>query len=172
LPLFVAARSAHESRNWRRYFDFFGVTPEQSEALMRAVPKILGDEPMTRKQLATALGRHLRAPELGRRLLASSWGSLWKPSAWRGDLCFGPDDGRKPTFVRPTEWLGQWRSIEPCAALQAVARRYLLAYGPATPDNFAEWWGLRLTPARKLFQSIADELEPVEVEGWRASALR
>ncbi len=53
-----------------------------------------------------------------------------------------------------------------------MARRYLQAYGPATVEEFAQWWGLRLTPARKLFRSLEAGLEPVEVEGWPAFALR
>jgi hypothetical protein len=43
-----------------------------------------------------------------------------------------------------------------------MARRYLRAYGPAKPEDFARWWELRLVPARKLFQSIEDELEEAE----------
>lgn len=54
-----------------------------------------------------------------------------------------------------------------------MARRYLQVYGPATPDDFAFWWGrVRKAFPRKLFQSIAEELEEVDVERWRALALR
>lgn len=172
LPLYVAARSMHADRNWLKYFTYYGITPAQYEAFLAAVPQVLGSEPMTREQLAAALARHIGAPELRRLLLSSSWGSLWKPSALRGDLCFGPNQGRNVTFVRPGQWIGKWQSVEPHLALQEIARRYLRAYGPATPEDFARWWELRIVPARKLFQSIEDELEEVDVEGWRALALR
>jgi uncharacterized protein YcaQ len=172
LPLYVAARSMYESRNWLKYFTYYGITQTQYEAFIAAVPQILGSEPMTREQLATAVAKHIGAPELGRLLLSSSWGSLWKPSAWRGELCFGPNQGRNVTFVRPSQWIGRWQSVEPYLALQEMARRYLRAYGPATPEDFALWWGLRIVPARKLFQSIEGELEAVDVEGWHALALR
>ncbi len=176
-PLYVAARSVQDTRNWLKYFTYFGIPPAQYDAILTAVPQVLGSEPMTREQLAAALARHLGAPEIGTRLLSSSWGSLWKPSAWRGDLCFGPNQGRSATFVNPWEWFGgKLRSarqlVEPYAALQEIARRYLRAYGPATPELFARWWELGIVPARKLFQSIEDELEAVEVEGRRALALR
>jgi hypothetical protein len=174
LPLYVAARSVYEARNWLKYFTYFGITPAQYEAFLAAVPQVLGSEPMTREQLATAVAKHIRAPELGRRLLSSSWGSLWKPSAWRGDLCFGPNRGQNVTFVRPSQWLSHWQSVEPYPALQEIARRFLRAYGPATPEGFARWWdgGGGIGPARKVFQSLGDELQTVEVEGWRAVALR
>ncbi|HVF99789.1 MAG TPA: crosslink repair DNA glycosylase YcaQ family protein, partial [Chloroflexia bacterium] len=130
-------------------------------------------------QLARAVARHTGAPELERLLLASSWGSLWKPSAWRGDLCFGPNQGRNVTFVNPRRWLGpdtgrDAQPLEPHSALQETARRYLRAYGPATPEDFARWWdgSAGIVPAKKLFRSIEDELEAVDVEGWHALALR
>jgi hypothetical protein len=178
LSLYVAARRTHDDRNWLKYFTYYGLTSAQYEAFIAAVPQVLGSEPVTREQLASALAQHIGVPELG-RLLLSSWGSLWKPSAFRGDLCFGPSQGQKVTFVRPGEWLGvnakqDWQSVEPYAALQEVARRYLRAYGPATPEDFARWWdgGARIVPAKKLFKSIEDELEAVDVEGWHALALR
>ena len=173
LPLYAAARSAQEGRNWLKYFTYYGITPAQFDAFIAAVPQVLGSEPMTRDQLATAVAKHIKAPELGKLLLTSSWGSLWKPSALRGDLCFGPNQGRNVTFVRPSEWIGEWESpVDPYPALQEMARRYLRAYGPATPEDFAHWWELGIVPARKLFRSIEDELETVEVESRQAAALR
>ncbi len=55
-----------------------------------------------------------------------------------------------------------------------MIRRYLRAYGPATAEDFARWcWdGGGRIQAKKLFQSMKDELEEVDVEGWRAVALR
>ena len=181
LPLYVAARSTQDDRKWLKYFTYFGFTPAQYEAFIAAVPQVLGGEPMTRKQLAEAVARHIGAPELGKMLLASSWGSLWKPSAWRGDLCFGPNQGQNFTFVRPSQWIGnaeknKWQSVEPYMALQEIARRYLRAYGPSTPEDFSRWWaggfGFGIGPAKKLFRSMEGELEAVDVEGWRAFALR
>jgi hypothetical protein len=174
LPLYVAARSTHDDRNWLAYFTYFGMTEAQSEAFKAAVPQVLGNEPMTREELATAVAEHIGAPEVGRILVSSSWGSLWKPSALRGDLCFGPSRGRNVTFIRPGAWIGEWHPVEPEQALQEIARRYLRAYGPANPEDFARWWdgSSQLTHAKKLFRSIEDELEAVDVEGWHALALR
>src|SRR3954470_21677481 len=143
LALYVAARSVYEARNWLAYFYYFGISEAQYHAFMAAVPQVLGDEPMTREALAAEVAQRLDDPELTEKLLASSWGSLWKPSAWRGDLCFGPNQGRNVTFVRPAAWLGvpeDRHQMEPYEALQEVGRRYLSAYGPAIPENFARWW--------------------------------
>ena len=174
LPLYVAARRYHDGRNWVGYFAYYGVPQAQYEALLAAIPEVLGSEPLTREQLATAVAERVGAPELRDLMLASSWGSPMKPSAFRGDLCFGPSQGANVTFVRPSAWLGPQAPVEPYPALQEMARRYLRAYGPATPEDFARWWegGAGLALARKLFRSLGDELAPVEVEGWPAFALR
>lgn len=176
LPLYIAARSVDEPRNWVGYFEYYGVTESQLETYLTVAPEILSSEPITKEQFAAALLDRTGSAELHSLVLTKGWGTPLKPLAWRGELCFGPNQGQNVTFVRPRQWigaqLGDWQPVEPHAALQEIARRYFRAYGPATVREFADWWGLRLTPARKLFQSLQDELEPVEVEGWSALALR
>jgi hypothetical protein len=174
LPLYVAARRQHDSRNWAGYFAYYGITPAQQEAFLSAVPQVLGAAPMTRQQLADAIASQTGVSALRELILTSGWGSPLKPSAFRGDLCFGPSQGQNVTFVNPRAWIGSWSSIEPETALQEIVRRYLHAYGPATIADFALWWwgGGGKTTAKKTFKSIEDELEEVDVEGWRAIALR
>jgi hypothetical protein len=129
--------------------------------------------PLTRQQLATAVAERTGLAHVREFLLSLSWGTPLKPLAFRGELCFGPSQGQQVTFVNPRAWFDTWKEIDPHLALQHMARRYLHAYGPATPDDFAFWWGrVRKALPRKLFQSIADELQEVDVEGWRAVALR
>lgn len=171
LPLYVAARSLYSTRNWPYFFAYYGVPQKLYEAYLDVAPEILSDQPLTREQLAAAVGERLHSPDLQELVSAKGWGTALKPLAWRGDLCFGPNSGRNVTFVRPSAWLGAWQPLEPYAALQEMARRYLNAYGPATAEDFAAWWSLGLLPARKLFRSLAGELEPVDVEGWQAVAL-
>jgi Winged helix DNA-binding domain len=66
-----------------------GVPEEHFEAIVRLVPKALDGRPRTREELAERLAA-VGGPELRERLL-SGWGALLKPSAHRGDLCFGPN---------------------------------------------------------------------------------
>ena len=58
--------------------------------------------------------------------------------------------------------------MDGATALQEVFRRYLSAYGPATSRDFAQWFGIQPRDAADLPRRLADELEEVEVEGWRA----
>lgn len=173
LPLYVAARDWHATSAWSNYFAEFGLTtPAQQEAFLAAVPHVLEQGPMTRQQLADAVAKQTGISQVRNLIISANWGSPLKPSAYRGDLCFGPSQGQNVTFVNPKTWVGgTWKSIEPMQALKHIAQLYLQAYGPATPEDFARWWGGKITPAKKLFESMRNELEEVEVEGWRAFAL-
>ena len=139
LPLVVAARNAKASRYWPTYFASYGIFEPEYQALLAAVPQALGDIPMTREQLAVAVANHTGLDQLRTMLTESSWGTAFKPSAFGGDLCFGPTQGRNVAFVRPSAWLGEWREIDPSAALREVVRRYLSVYGPAAPQGFSRW---------------------------------
>jgi hypothetical protein len=172
LPLYVAACDWQHTARWSNYFAEFDLTPAQQEAFLSAIPHVLEQGPLTRLQLADAVAKHIGATRVRDLILSESWGSPLKPSAYRGELCFGPGQGQSATFMNPRTWIGEWQPIEPKLALQEIARRYLQAYGPATPEDFAFWWGYQKTFSRKLFQSIAEELEEVDVEGWQAFALR
>ena len=54
------------------------------------------------------------------------------------------------------------------AAPEDAARRFLGAYGPATPAGFAEWAGLAPAHAKRLWEALEDEL--VEIGSGREQA--
>ena len=169
LPLWVAAQGAleprHHSASWLRYF---GVTRGEAEALLAAIPHSLEGRALTREELAREVGRRTSSEALGEKL-RESWGALLKPAAFRGDLCFAPSDGRNVRFVRPQEWLGSWQEVSTDAGIAAVVRRYLAAYGPATREEFARWFGARsAAQAERLIRGLGDEVTPVDIEGSTA----
>lgn len=85
-------------------------------------------------------------------------------------LCFGPNRGAQVTFVRPDQWFPAWRPVDPAQAIREVLRRYLRAYGPATPAQFAQWFDLPVPAVRQLAESMGDQLDEVQVEGERMIA--
>ncbi len=97
---------------------------------------------------------------------AAQAGCIPRPSLFRSQ------QGQNVTFVQPRAWIGAWPAIDPEQALQEILRRFLAAYGPATIDEFARWFGLEPSKAKKLFRSLGDEASLVDVEGWQAYALR
>ncbi len=89
-------------------------------------------------------------------------------------LCQGPPQGSKITLARPDQWVERWEEVDEQESLREVCRRYLRTYGPATPKDFGEWFTSRQfkpADARALFDSIASELEVVDVEGHDAFVL-
>jgi hypothetical protein len=87
-------------------------------------------------------------------------------------LCFGPNRGRKVTYTNPRRWLPGFRPADEQTALAEIVRRYLYAYGPATPQQFAQWLAAPRRWATELFDSLSGELQHVEVDGalaWLAT---
>ncbi|MBP2471317.1 hypothetical protein JOF53_000189 [Crossiella equi] len=92
------------------------------------------------------------------------WAQLLAPAAYRGVLCFGADRDRKTTYTSPLRW-GARPALEPAVAQAELLRRYLHAYGPATPAHFAQWLSTTRTWADQLFQANRDRLRPVRLHG-------
>ena len=96
-------------------------------------------------------------------------GPFLKPAAFRGQLCFGPSEGRYVRFTSPRRWLGEWDEPDPEKALREVTRRYLAAHSPATREDYARWWGgASPAGAQRLIEGLGDEVVEVEVEGSRS----
>ncbi|HYI44047.1 MAG TPA: crosslink repair DNA glycosylase YcaQ family protein, partial [Actinomycetota bacterium] len=51
-------------------------------------------------------------------------------------------------------------------------RRYLVAHGPATREEFARWWGFQPADARRVIESIENELTLVDRDGDKAYVLK
>jgi len=170
LSLMAAGRS-WERPSWQRYF---GVTPKQMDALRRAVRVALEGGPLTRDELGTAISAQRGLRHVG-EALRSSWGTLLKPLAWQGDLCYGPSQGNRVTFMRPEDASPRWRGLpDPDQAAEVAMAAYLRAYGPATIDAFGHWlaggwFGKR--QLRTLFSALEQRLAEVEVDGERAHVL-
>jgi hypothetical protein len=169
LPLYVSALRARDNFLSPAWLKYMKLTAAEVEAMIAAIGDALDGRCLTREELADEVARRT-ATHLREHFL-SGWGSLLKPATYRGVLCFGPNRGRNVTFVRPDQWVAGWRTIDTGEALAAIARRYLAAYGPATHVDFAQWWAMGTGPARRVFQSLGDELAQVEVEGVRCWAL-
>lgn len=68
--------------------------------------------------------------------------------AQEGLLCFGPRDGKQPTFVLLEEWVPTQIHPPREEALARLATAYFRSHGPATLPDFAWWSGLLMKDAR------------------------
>jgi hypothetical protein len=156
---------------WQRAF---GLTLEELDQFTEAVGEALNGQVLTREQLMKAVARI--TGKASPQYAMNSWGTILRPAAFTGRLCFGPSEGQLVRFTRPDSWLGaDYRApLEARTAAEAVVRQYLAAYGPATAEDFARWWGGGgVGGARKWIAALGEEAAEVEVDGtpsWMLAA--
>ncbi len=169
-PLWQAALSNYRHYLRPAWLRYFGTTLRDHERLAEAIGEALRGVPLTRAQLAAEVQRRTRSRKLG-NLLLHSWGTMLKPAAYQGRLCFGPSAGQNVRFVHPAVWLRGNGSYDPQRALVEMARRFLAAHGPASREDLRRYWHVTVAQARKLFDAAG--AEAVEVEGeakWMLAA--
>lgn len=170
LSLLAAGRS-WERPSWQKYF---GLTPALMALFREAARDALGDRALSRDELIAAVSERRKLAHIADEL-RSGWGTLLKPLAWQGDLCFGPSRGNRVTFMRPEAASARWAGVpDPDDAAPIAATAYLTAYGPTTARSFGRWLASGRTPQRKLnewFHSLGDRLTEVDVDGERAYVL-
>jgi uncharacterized protein YcaQ len=186
LAIFVrgSARRAEKEIRWARGK---GVPNRVIDAAIDAALGVL-DQPLTRPEIAErvsrALGVRMRAAHGGgwghrKKIAAVPVGELAYPvvdllhlASARGVVCYGPNRGNEPTFVRADAWIPQWQDVPREQAEGLLLRWYLRAFGPATATDFAMWSGITLTDAREIWAREQADFAPVNVEGWPAAVLR
>ena len=150
----------------------YGLSASELENLIEVIGEVLDGQMLTREELAQRVGEKLGSKDLPERM-TGSWGSMLKPAAFRGELCFAPSSGRNVRFTRPQGWLRPGRPIESQKAMREVTRRYLGAYGPSTREDLSRWWGgFSAAKARKAFEALGDQALLVEVEGTESWMLK
>jgi hypothetical protein len=85
--------------------------------------------------------------------------------AQEGLLCFGPREGKQPTFVLLDDWVPESRHLERDDALAEIARRYFTSHGPATLMDFVGWTGLKITEGRQALEAVSKELHKETIKG-------
>ena len=145
----------------------------QTAAVVEAIADALADAELTVEELGDAVVERT-GTWAGERTMPAfqglwpRWRQATHTAAHRGVLCFGPDRGRTATYTNPHRWRPRFRPLDEDVALAELAQRWLHAYGPATPQQFARWLAAPPAWGAKLFETLGDALEPVTVAGERA----
>jgi hypothetical protein len=169
LPIYTAAMSTRWISVNRSWLKLIGLNEDALLKLVAEIGEAVDGTPVTREEIIKAVGKGHSVRVL--EALRSGWGGMLKPAARNGLLCFGPSRGQSVAFVRPEQWLGSWRKVDPEAALLEVARRYLRAFGPARKLDFARWWGNWPGVGTAAWAGLDSELAHVTIEGTRAQVL-
>jgi hypothetical protein len=164
-----------------------GVPSPKLEELVASVLEAL-EEPITQGELARAVSRATGNKLTHRK--GGGWGSRRKvpcvkvngidfPASYllhlagaRGVYCSGESRGSESTFVRADRWVPRWKDIPREEAEVLLLRRYLGAFGPSTPSDFAFWTGMFATDAKGIWSRGEPDMVEVDVEGEKAYALR
>ena len=169
LPLWCGALSALPSRT--TVPDVMRMTPEQTAEVIAAIGDALAEDDLTVDELTDEVVRRT-GPWAGDPVMPAfqgdwpRWRQAISDAANAGVLCYGPNRGRNTTYSNPH----RFKPFEPLPdekAITELLHRYLYAYGPATPQQFARW--LKTTPA--VVTPYFEDLPQVELAGepaWHA----
>ncbi|HEY2298547.1 MAG TPA: winged helix DNA-binding domain-containing protein [Jatrophihabitans sp.] len=144
----------------KRWADL-GITAQVLAQVEALAPELLSDGPLTRHEFAAQLRERRVIGEVEPQVPVH----LFVYLATVGLTCHTDGAG----FALLDEWLPD-AAIGPRGddALAELARRYFLAFSPATPADFTTWSGL---PSGRAVALIRDELTEVSVNGKRGYRL-
>ena len=149
------------------------LTPAQAEEIVDAIGQALEDAELTIDELDRAVV-DLVGAWAGDRVMPAfqdlwpRWRQAVGMAAHRGVLCFGPNKGRRVTYTNPRRWLPGFRPAPEDEAIGTVITRYLYAYGPATPQQFAQWIGAPPAWASDQFERHTRKLTKINFDGTSA----
>lgn len=124
-----------------------GVPASDVPGALKAVRLVLADGPLGRKALRDGLTRK------GIRTEGQAFIQIVGRASLEGLIVRGPMLGNEHGFVLTDDWLGTApKAASEDAALAELGRRYLLAHGPAQPEDLAKWGGVTLGAARRAFE--------------------
>ena len=154
-PVFIAGSQ-------RRRIEL-GLTEDVCARGMSVMREVLAEQgPLTRAEIVEQLAMR------GIVLEGQARPHLIGRAALEGIICLGPDRGAEPTYVLLRDWVELDPALPEKAALTELARRYLGAYGPVTPEDMAAWSGLPISSIRAAWREVAGQFMEVEVGGTAA----
>jgi hypothetical protein len=145
---------------WRRREEL-GLDEATYASAVSVLEAELAEGPKTRAEIDDVLVRH------GVRLKPKTQAAihLIQRAALEGRVCYGADRGRQKELVLLRAWVDVGPALDPDVALVEVARRYLAAFAPASPADFAKWSKLPMPLCRRAFAELDADLGEVRVWG-------
>ena len=133
------------------------------EAILTVVIKALTAGPATRNQVAQIVADEV-GPE-ARPWVDTGYYIVTKLLAYEGKVCFGPNIEGNASLVLTDHWLPKQPSIKKETAEDTILSRYLQCYGPATPQDFSAWSGLKMKIVSEIWVRNNTTLAEVTLNG-------
>lgn len=152
-------------RGMREFGEIAKMDPSQHdfEAILSAVTNALSDGPATREKVAQSVADEV-GPE-ARPWVDTGYYIVTKLLAYEGKVCFGPDMDGNVSLVLIDQWLPKQPRIEKEAAEDLILSSYLRSYGPATPQDFSAWSGLKMAIVKTIWERNHGHLSEVTLNG-------
>jgi hypothetical protein len=162
--LYIAAVKPSRLAGALRIMAKFGIEREEADALTLLIMEALSEAPRGRAAIAAAV--HSKVSKRVRSWMEKVWSIVRIPIA-EGMICYGSGEDNEICFIRVDRWLPKLKSkpISTVEAQCALFLKYLSAYGPATPADFAHWAGISMPEAKALPALLQSEL--AEIPGDR-----
>lgn len=165
---YLAIRASGRQWELPSWQETYALAPGDWPAFRETVRDAVVEGPLTRNELAVAVGRRrpFRAAAAG---LSSSSDTLLKSLMWQGDLCFGPardGEGTVQGLHRVARWAGL-PDIDDAGRWAVEA--YVRTYGPTSVDGVQYYLGAGLSAGRKALrgwlEDVSDRLVAVDIDG-------
>lgn len=94
--------------------------------------------------------------------------------AQTGYLCFGPLQGKQPTFALLSEWVPNMPEIPRTEALKRLTESYFISHGPATMQDLMWWSGITAAEIKVGLELAMPELTSLDIAGktyWMSRSL-
>jgi hypothetical protein len=166
-PLYIAALKSSRMAGALRIMAKFGIASDEAEALTALIMDALSPGPLGRPAITAAV-----RPKVSKRVRAwmeNVWSIVRVPVA-EGLICYGRGESKEISFIRVDRWLPKrkLKTFSETEAQCALFRKYLHAYGPATPADFSHWAGIPMQQAKTLPALLESEIE--QIAGDRKSS--
>ena len=154
---YLALRASSKMWELPSWTSYYGLAPEDWPRFREYVRNALAEGPLTRTELAAALGRSSRYRHLRSHVVDGN-DTLLKPLTWQGDMGLGPGRDGEVTFLRLDASPGWGGMPDLGEAGPRVVQAYLRAFGPATTEQIRDWLGAGLGVKRKAIAGWLDGL--------------
>jgi Winged helix DNA-binding domain len=169
--LYIAALRSSRMNAVLRIMAKFGIERDEADGLTALIMEALASGPLGRAAILVAV-----RPKVSKRVRAwmeKVWSIVRVPVA-EGLICYGQGESKEVSFVRVDDWLPRLKSkpMPETEAQCALFRKYLRAYGPAAPVDFAHWSGIPMQQVKSVYALLESELEEIPGEKKHSHLLR
>jgi hypothetical protein len=150
-------------RQMRQVMSRSGVTQKEADRVTEAVVEALRGGLMTRRELTEQILSQKIVGKKAQAWFEQGWWGVVRQAMVEGLICYGPDRGQEVTLVHIDRWFMKQEEVPEQEAQQTLLRRYLSAYGPATPRDFSKWSGIPTKEVKPVWESLGEKLVEVSV---------